>query len=70
MITKITIVRSPGREGLYLNGKLAVEGEKITMEQVLHLMRFQCDFVGCDHEWIANLGRFPVYLDDVKLQSE
>lgn len=67
----VHIVSSPSGdwEGLYLDGRLVVEGHSLSWWQVLSAIRIEYDMSECDETWINDVGRLPENLDDVVIDN-
>lgn len=63
---KVTIVDGDDWIGLYLDGVLVEEGHSLHLEAVLRELQVPCHRIDADQEWLEEMGRLPVELEDVK----
>jgi hypothetical protein len=63
---QIAFVDGDDWEGLYLNGKLVKEGHNIRTDDLLCYLGFDAEYLYADDEWLAEQGRLPENLEDVK----
>lgn len=71
MTKKITIVTNEDDwEGLYLDGKLAVQDHKLRVDDVLKALGLLADYVVCDYDWMADQSYLPSDLTDVVVQDD
>jgi hypothetical protein len=66
MNKKITIVTNEDDwEGLYVDGLLAVQGDRLRVQDVLAAVGIFPDTLVCDYDWLSDQGYLPVSLDEV-----
>jgi hypothetical protein len=70
-LRKVVLVEDPGGdwEGLYIDGKLAVDGHTLSASYVLHHLAssgaIEFDRFDCDQDWLYGNGRLPLNLEEV-----
>jgi hypothetical protein len=71
MNKKITIVTNEDDwEGLYIDGKIAVQDHKLRVEDVLDALGICAESVTCDYDWLFDQGYLPSDLKDVVVQDD
>ena len=57
-------------EGIYINGKLAAEGHRISLHDVLDALKGNIltdfEFRTCNRDWLYDQGNLPDELENVK----
>lgn len=61
----ITFVFGSDWEGMYINGKLAVEGHRLDQSHILTALGIDYDYKAADDEWLWERGSLPVSLNCV-----
>lgn len=63
---KITFVDGDDWKGLYIDGKLFMEGHELTIYDVLDAIDVKYKYIEPDLDWLAHNGSLPEKLSDVK----
>ena len=64
---EVTLVRSDDWEGLYIDGKLAVEASSIQYREFAAKADVNLKEVWANEDWLIDLGNFPENIKDVKV---
>ena len=64
---EVTLVRSDDWEGLYIDGKLAVEASSIQYHEFAAKAGVDLKEVWANEDWLIELGNFPSDFKDVKV---
>lgn len=67
-LKKITLVSGDDWQGLYIDGKLAIEGHSVSVEDVLLMLDINHETLFANDNWLDVEGYLPEDLKDVKLQ--
>jgi hypothetical protein len=62
----VTYVRSDDWRGLYLDGKLVEEGQRVDVADVLQRLGIACEQIYADEQWLAELGSLPEDRSNIK----
>jgi hypothetical protein len=63
------VVRAEEWEGLYIDGRLVVEGHNLTAIDVLAALGIRASSQFCDEDWLADEGcSLPIELGEVKFR--
>lgn len=68
-MNKVVIVTAYDWEGLYVDGKLAIERHSLNERDVLEALDIGYTVVAADEEWLVDRGNLPEYLKDVKREK-
>ena len=66
-MAKVTYVQGDDWEGVYIDGKLEIEGHSIDFREVLDKMGVQVESISADCNWLHERGRLPDNLSEVKV---
>lgn len=64
-IRTLTIVDATYMEAVYVDGKLADQADKITMDMVAELFGYKVEHKRADYNRILSLGGFPENLEEI-----
>jgi hypothetical protein len=66
---EVTIVNGDDWVGLYVNGKIVVQGHSLTPHEILGAVDIIPKEINPDMEWLDNIGHLPENLSEVKKEE-
>ncbi len=67
---EITYVQGDDWEGVYVDGKLELEGHSLDFRDVLDILGCKVSTIPADCNWLHKVGRLPSDLKEVKIDTD
>ena len=64
---KIVIAYADDWSGLYIDGKLKMQGHDLDQRELIRALGFECDELEVDLEWMGKVGHLPKDIKEFKL---
>ena len=70
MNKKITFVEAEDWEGIYIDGKLAMQTHALWPQDILSILGIKYEVLDANEDWIQDVGKLPENLSECKFENQ